>query len=29
VRVMWDEVINDPEGLIARIRAKLALAHRR
>ncbi len=29
VRVMWDEVINDPAGLVARIRGKLALAHRR
>src|SRR5205823_9016101 len=24
LRVMWDEVINDPQGLVARIRAKLA-----
>ncbi len=29
VRVMWDEVINDPQGPIPRIRAKLALTHRR
>ena len=28
MRVIWDEVINDPLGLVARIRARLALAWR-